>query len=154
MLTDENLTDAIILAAHAHRGQTDKGGAAYILHPLRIMAQMNSNEERIVALLHDVVEDSQDIDLGDISFAFGDRIAEAVDALTKRKGESYDAYLERVKADELATKVKLADLKDNCDLSRLGRAPTDDDRKRLDKYLRARAILLMAKEVANAHPSR
>lgn len=146
MLTDENLSDAITLATHAHRGQVDKGGAPYILHPLRIMAQMNSNEERIVAILHDVVEDSTDIDLADIAFVFGDRIAEAVDALTKRKGESYDAYLERVKGDELATKVKLADLKDNCDLDRLGRAPTDDDRRRLDKYLRARAILHMAEE--------
>lgn len=132
---------AIGLAASAHRGQTDKGGAPYILHPLRVMLSMDTDQERIVAVLHDVVEDNPTIRLPEIAAAFGTRVAAAVDALTKRDGEDYDAYLARVRADELATKVKLADLKDNCDLSRLGRWPTDDDRKRLDKYLRARAVL-------------
>jgi (p)ppGpp synthase/HD superfamily hydrolase len=132
---------AIGIAASAHRGQTDKGGAPYILHPLRVMMAMGTDQERIVGVLHDVVEDSPEIRLQEIEAAFGTRIAAAVDALTKRGGETYDDYLDRVKADEIAVKVKLADLKDNCDLSRLGRAPTEADRKRLDKYLRARAIL-------------
>lgn len=132
---------AIGMATAAHRGHTDKGGAPYILHPLRVMLAMQSEQEQIVGVLHDVVEDSAGIRLPEIEAAFGARIAVAVDALTKREGEDYDAYLDRVKADEIAVKVKLADLKDNCDLSRLGRMPTEADRKRLDKYLRARAVL-------------
>lgn len=136
-----DLDDAIRVATEVHEGQTDKGGAPYILHPIRVMMQMDTEQERIVALMHDTVEDSDWFNLAEVEVYFGTRIAAAVDALTKREGESYDNYLARVKADELATKVKLADLKDNCDLSRLGRFPTDADRARLDKYLRARAVL-------------
>lgn len=135
---------AIGLAASAHRGQTDKGGQPYILHPLRVMAAMDTDQERIVAVLHDAVEDNADVRLTEIETTFGTRIAAAINALTKRDGESYDEYLDRVKADEIAIKVKLSDLKDNSDLSRLGRDPTDADRRRLDRYLRARAILLQA----------
>lgn len=136
-----SLDAAIAMAVHAHAGQYDKGGQQYILHPLRVMLSMHTEQHRIVAVLHDVVEDSADIRLPEIEQAFGGRIAAAVDALTKRKGESYDDYLSRVKADEIARLVKLADLKDNSDLGRLMRHPDETDRKRLDKYLRARAIL-------------
>lgn len=142
MLID-GVAKAVELAAVVHSGQTDKGGAPYILHPLRVMAAMDDEQSRIVAVLHDAVEDGHDFSVQSVRSYFGDRIASAVDALTKRSGESYDDYLARLKADELATKVKLADLKDNCDLSRLGRDPDNEDRKRLDKYLRARAILQM-----------
>lgn len=140
MLVD-GIAKAVELAAIVHSGQKDKGGAPYILHPLRVMAAMECEQTRIIAVLHDAIEDGDGFKIGTVRAYFGGRIAAAVDALTKRKRESYDEYLARVKADELATKVKLADLKDNCDLSRLCRAPTDEDRKRLDKYLRARAIL-------------
>lgn len=143
-----SIEDAIQIAAEVHAGQKDKGGAPYILHPLRVMAQMSTDEERIVAILHDAVEDCDWYDLGEVELYFGTRIAAAVDALTKRKGESYDAYLDRVKADKIAVKVKLADLKDNCDLSRLGRAPSDEDSKRFNKYLRARALLQMHVDAA------
>lgn len=139
----KELDDAIQIAVEVHAGQLDKGGAAYILHPLRVMMGMDTDQERIVALLHDTVEDSDWFNLAEVELYFGARIAAAVDALTKRKGEDYDAYLARVKADDIATKVKLADLQDNCDLARLGREPTDADRKQLDKYLRARAFLQM-----------
>lgn len=137
---------AIALAVSAHRGQTDKGGAAYILHPLRVMMAMDTDEERIVAVLHDAVEDSRAIRVKEIEEAFGPRIAGAVDALTKREGEDYDAYLHRVVADNIAIRVKLADLEDNCDLSRLGREPNEDDLKRLDKYHRAHVMLQQAME--------
>lgn len=136
-----DLEMAIIIATEAHSGQLDKGGAPYILHPLRVMAAMSTDQERVVALLHDVVEDSDRVSLPQIDAQFGGRVAAAVDALTKRPGEGYDDYLERVKADDIATKVKLADLKDNSDVNRLGREVTDSDRQRLGKYLRARAIL-------------
>jgi (p)ppGpp synthase/HD superfamily hydrolase len=136
-----SIEDAIQIAAEVHSGQKDKGGAPYILHPLRVMAQMDTDQERIVALLHDAVEDCDWYNLGEVELYFGTRIAAAVDALTKRKGESYDAYLNRVKADEIAVKVKMADLMDNCDMSRLGREPTKEDRARLYKYLAAQIKL-------------
>lgn len=132
---------AIKLACEAHDGQTDKGGAPYILHALRVMMAMPDDQHRIVAVLHDVIEDSEWTTLPQIEMWFGGRVSAAVDALTKRHGEAYGDYLSRVKADEIATLVKLADLKDNSDLNRLGRLLSEADRKRLDKYLRARAIL-------------
>lgn len=140
MTTRPGLEAAIMLATDAHAGQVDKGGAPYILHPLRVMLAMESDDERIVALLHDVVEDS-DYTLEAIAYDFGPRVTEAVDALTKRKGESYDAYLDRVASNELAKTVKMADLSDNCDLRRLGREPTDDDYKRRSKYQQAAGYL-------------
>lgn len=150
MPQSHDLDDAINIAAVVHVGQKDKGGAPYILHPIRVMMQMDTDQERIVALLHDTVEDSNWFDLAEVEVYFGTRIAAAVDALTKRKGERYDDYLVRLAKDELAIKVKLADLKDNCDMNRLGRAPDESDRRRLDKYLRARAVLQMAKDALNA----
>lgn len=135
-----DLERAIAIATGAHDGQYDKGGEPYILHALRVMLAMNTEQHRIVAVLHDVVEDSS-ISIGTVGYQFGARIAAAVDALTKRKGEAYDDYLDRVKADDIARLVKLADLKDNSDLGRLMRRPDETDRKRLAKYLRARAIL-------------
>lgn len=143
MLREDKLAHAVSVACACHFGQRDKGGSAYILHPLRVMMQMENEQAMIVAALHDTVEDAINWSVDMVRDQFGDRVAAAVDALTKRDGEAYDDYLARVKADDLATKVKLADLKDNSDLSRLGRDPTDEDRKRLDKYLRARAILSM-----------
>lgn len=141
MLREDKLAHAISVACACHFGQRDKGGAAYILHPLRVMAQMEDEQQMIVAVLHDTVEDAINWSVEMVRDQFGDRIAAAVDALTKRDGESYEDYLDRVKTDELAVKVKLADLKDNCDVNRLGRAPTDEDRKRMDKYFHARAAL-------------
>lgn len=143
-MTDRpGLEAAIMLAVDAHCGQTDKGGSPYILHPLRVMLAMKSDDERIVAMLHDVVEDS-DYTLEAVAYDFGPRVTEAVDALTKRKGERYDAYLARVSANPLAKSVKLADLADNCDLSRLRREPTAEDHKRRTKYQQARTFLMFS----------
>lgn len=135
------LERAIALAASAHSGQKDKGGQPYILHPLRVMAAVATNDERIVAVLHDVAEDCPQHPLDKLEVEFGPVIGAALDAITKRQGEDYDAYLKRVAGNRIALPVKLADLKDNSDLSRLGRVPSETDIKRLDKYLRARAIL-------------
>lgn len=142
MLKEDKIALAVSVASACHFGQKDKGGSAYILHALRVMMQMDDEQSMIVAVLHDTVEDAVNWSVDMVRDQFGDRVAAAVDALTKREGESYDKYLSRVKGDEIATKVKLADLKDNSDLSRLGRDLTETDRKRLDKYIRARAILM------------
>jgi len=138
------LETAIGIAVRAHRGQTDKGGAPYILHPLRVMLAMQTDEERIVAVLHDVVEDCPAWPLNRLGVnGAGEAFLGALDALTRRDGESYSDFIERIALSPLATKVKLADLADNADLSRIA-APTAADYKRREKYEVARLRLLSA----------
>jgi len=143
---------AVALARRAHDGQRDKAGAPYIGHPLRIMARMDTDAERIAAVLHDVVEDSRD-SAAPITFAeleAMDLPAEAIVAvrLLTRTDDgtdpaAYDAYIEAILADPIARKVKLADVEDNLDLTRLP-AITEKDEQRLAKYRRTRARLLRA----------
>ena len=124
---------AINMAVNAHHGQFDKGGAPYILHPLRLMLLFDTEAEQIAAVLHDVVEDGG-IPLGTISRLFGSEIANAVNALTRRDGESYMAFIDRCCADELACKIKRADLCDNMNTGRLPKPLTKGDLDRLSKY--------------------
>jgi len=131
-----NLDKALSIAIQAHSGQKDKAGQPYILHPLRMMFQMGTEEEKITAVLHDVVEDS-DWTVDDLRAAgFSEAVVTAVDALTHREDESYEAFIERLKPDRLAVTVKLADLTDNMDLRRLS-GVTPKDLERLEKYYRA-----------------
>jgi (p)ppGpp synthase/HD superfamily hydrolase len=130
------LEEAIRIAVEAHRGQKDRAGRPYILHPLRMMSRMQTDEEKIVAVLHDVVEDT-DWSLEQLRAAgFPEELTAAVEALTKREGETYEGFVERAKRNALAKRVKLADLEDNMDLRRTGRV-TAEDLDRLNKYLRA-----------------
>ncbi|MGO4503622.1 MULTISPECIES: HD domain-containing protein [unclassified Dyella] len=139
------LERAIAIAAAAHAGQVDKGGEPYILHPIRVMLRMQSAPERIVAVLHDVVEDS-DVTLELLGAeGFSQEVLSAVDALTKRKGESRSDAARRAKKDRIALAVKLADNAENMDLSRIA-APTERDYVRLEEYKVVRAILLGAAE--------
>ena len=132
MKTD-GIEKAIRMALEAHLDQKDKGGQPYILHPLRIMNSVNHYEEKIVALLHDVVEDS-DITLTDLqNEGFSEEVIFAVDCLTKRTEENYEDYLKRVAQSEIARSVKIADLTDNSDLSRIP-SLTEKDYKRVQKY--------------------
>jgi guanosine-3',5'-bis(diphosphate) 3'-pyrophosphohydrolase len=137
------LEQAIMAACGAHYGQTDRAGQPYILHPLRVMAAMTTETERITAVLHDAAEDSDDWDVERIWIEFGRDVGAAVDALTKRVGEDYDAYLGRVEGNPVAVKVKLADLQDNSDMTRLARA-TDKDWERYSKYQLAISRLMTA----------
>lgn len=125
----DKLEEAIELAASAHSGQTDKGGEPYILHPLRVMLAMKTEDERIAAVLHDVVEDTPHVGHGDILALFGEDVHAAVFALTRQNGESYPDFIGRCKANPIARRVKLADIADN--LSR----PTS-----LPDHLRARYV--------------
>ncbi|MGA9141275.1 MAG: HD domain-containing protein [Methanocella sp.] len=137
------LEDAIILAANAHRDQKDRNDEPYIMHPIRVMAQLWGYDERMVAILHDVVEDT-DVTLDDLKKAgYPDRIVNAVDAISRKKdaGESYSQYIQRVKKNPLATKVKIADLRDNANLDRLPKVEAYDLR-RLDRYNRALQYLI------------
>jgi (p)ppGpp synthase/HD superfamily hydrolase len=127
------LEKAIALAVKAHEGQRDKAGMPYVLHPLRMMLKMDCEADMIVAVLHDVVEDSE-VTLDDLTdLGFSEDITEAVDCLTKRLDESYEDFIERALANPVATKVKIADIEDNMDVRRLGPL-TVRDVERLKRY--------------------
>jgi (p)ppGpp synthase/HD superfamily hydrolase len=124
---------AIEIATQAHAGQLDKAGKPYISHPLTVMAKMDTLESKIVAVLHDVIEDS-DITIGDlVEQGFPSLITEAIAAITKLDGELYEDYILRVKSNAIARQVKIADLMHNMDLSRITN-PTTKDFQRLEKY--------------------
>ena len=111
------LQSAIQTALTAHGSQVDKEGKLYILHPLRVMLKGKNIHEQIVGVLHDVIEDTS-LDYYDIEQHFGQYIATAVDALTRRPQELYTDFILRVKQNELTTAVKLNDLEDNLSLAR------------------------------------
>ncbi len=135
------LADAIQVAAYAHSGQKDKAGEEYILHPLRVMLQMETEEERIVAVLHDVLEDTE-IDAEKLrDYRFSDRIIYLVGILTKQPKEPLEAYYARVRAVPVALKVKLADIRDNIDASRMNLLDAETRNRLFKKYDKAIAIL-------------
>ncbi|SEU14093.1 HD domain-containing protein [Stigmatella erecta] len=113
------LEDAIALAVEAHRGQRDKAGQSYILHPLRVMMRLQTEAERMAAILHDVVEDTPYTLERLRALGYPEEVLGALDCLTKREGESYEAFIERLRPHPLARRVKLADLEDNMDVRRL-----------------------------------
>lgn len=127
---------ALTIAKKAHAGQVDKAGIDYIQHPLYVAGQVKTEQEKAVALLHDVIEDS-DVTVDDLLVSgLSNEVVTAVQILTKKKGQSYQEYLEKVKSNNLARVVKLADLKHNSDLSRL-KSVTDTDYERVKKYKNA-----------------
>lgn len=140
-----SLERAIAIAAEAHVGQRDLAGAPYILHPLRVMLAVEGEEARIAAVLHDVVEDTGWTLEALAAEGFAPTVIEALDALTKRPGETRLDAARRAAADPLARVVKLADNADNSDLSRIPN-PTAKDRDRLEQYRAVRALLLAASE--------
>ena len=134
------LEKAIQCAVKAHAGQKDKAGAPYILHPLRIMMKMENQDGMIAAMLHDVVEDSS-ATLADLrAEGFSEEVIAAVDHLTRREGEAYEIFINRLRHNPLAVKVKLADLEDNMDIRRIENV-TERDIERMQKYQAAREKL-------------
>lgn len=130
------LTEAIILAARAHEGQLDKGGHPYIFHPLRLMLQLESEKDRIIAILHDVIEDT-DWTLDKLrEEGFSEEIVSVIDSLSRREEENYEEYIGRLLLDPTACRIKLLDLRDNLDLTRI-RVESADVRERVKKYQRA-----------------
>ena len=134
---------ALRLCYEYHKGQTDKAGAPYFLHPISVALRVTTESEKITALLHDIIEDTELTlsDLRNFDFAFSDEVIEAVKAITKDPNEDYFEYIYRVKKNPIATAVKIADLKHNLDLSRLSEV-TDKDRRRAAKYRKALKILV------------
>jgi len=134
------LERAIALAATAHEGQTDKAGAPYILHVLRVMLRLKTPEERMAAMLHDIVEDCGWTLERLRAEGFPETVVMGVDAVTRRETETYEEFVLRAKADPIGRRVKMADLEDNSDVSRLAEV-TDRDEARLNKYRRAMEAL-------------
>jgi (p)ppGpp synthase/HD superfamily hydrolase len=135
------LERAIIIAAEAHAGQTDKGGEPYILHPLRVMMRLEGEDARIAAVLHDLVEDTH-WTLDDLrTEGFDEVVVAALDGLTRREGEVYLDFCRRAAMNELARQVKLADIDDNLDPARVAALP-EENRSLSNRYRKARSILL------------
>ena len=133
-----NLQRAIEIALEAHKGALDKGGNPYILHPLRLMLQMDSEEEMIVAILHDVVEDSEKWSSDKLQAeGFSIKIINSLRSITKEnENEDYEKFIDRSIRDKIGRKVKIADISDNLDISRL-KEVTDKDILRINKYKKA-----------------
>jgi (p)ppGpp synthase/HD superfamily hydrolase len=134
-------TRAAELAAAAHKGQKDKAGQPYILHPQRVAEQLETDEEKAVAWLHDVLEDTRvtEEDLRDALFS--ERIIEAVVALTRKDDHEGDAYYRRVAHNDLATKVKKADIADNMDPKRLQKLDEFTQKRLTAKYTNALKLI-------------
>ena len=147
-----NLQRAIEIAVEAHKGQLDKGGNLYILHPLRVMMGLDTEDEKIVGVLHDVVEDCKGWTWDRLrSKGFSEKIIDALQSVSKTPEEEvefsrlketgsedevrqhYFAFVKRAAANEIGRKVKIADIEDNLDVSRIA-DPTADDKLRIDRY--------------------
>lgn len=131
---------ALEIALEAHKGQVDKAGECYVLHPLRLMNKMNNDYERVVALLHDVLEDSFYSPEKLQEKGIPTEVIEAVLCLTKKNGESYEKFILRAKSNKLARAVKKVDLEDNINILRL-KELTQIDLDRLRKYHNAWKVI-------------
>ena len=139
MTKTELLNKAIKIADKAHKGQTDKYGAPYIGHVMRVMEYGKTLDEKIVGILHDVVEDCPEYSFDSLrELGFPDDIIFAIECITKLDPEeNYDDFIKRTEKSPLAIAVKLNDLRDNMDLRRCTRILTDKDIKRFNKYVKA-----------------
>lgn len=141
------LERAISIASAAHAGQVDKAGQPYILHPLRVMLALTREDERIAGVLHDVVEDTP-VSLAQLETeGFSPAILAAIDALTKRPGETRLAAAARAASNPIALRVKLADNAENMNIGRIEN-PTAKDLVRMEEYAEVRALLLRAANAA------
>jgi (p)ppGpp synthase/HD superfamily hydrolase len=136
----ELLQRAVHIAVQGHAGQLDKAGQPYIEHPKRVMRALDNDAERIVGVLHDVVEDCGVTRDELAAQGFPPDLLDALDAVTRREDEPYDDFIARAAANPIGRKVKLADLRDNADLARIEN-PTPEDIARAEKYRRAIARL-------------
>ncbi len=132
------LGKAIEIAISAHKGQKDKSGADYILHPLRVMERGKTEIEKICGVLHDVVEDSDWTFEALAKEGFSSEVISVLRCVTKEsEGEDYDRFIDRVAQNPIAIQVKINDLLDNMNITRLRKELNELDLKRLNKYLKA-----------------
>lgn len=142
MVYTELTTLAMKLAFDAHYGQVDKAGVPYIFHPIHLAEQMTDEYSTCVALLHDVVEDTE-VTLGELRKTFPEEVVEAIDLLTHRKEDEYKDYILRIKNNPIAMKVKLADIEHNSNQDRLRGAKIKPEKvaKLEQKYKMAKELL-------------
>lgn len=131
---------ALQIAKEAHAGQVDKAGKDYILHPITVASYMDTDTEKAIAYLHDVLEDTS-VTVDELRNHFSNEIVDTVITLTHRKDESYFEYIQRISKSKLAKKVKVADLLHNLDITRI-KEPSKQDYERLEKY--KKSILYLA----------
>lgn len=131
----EMLSKMLVLATNKHNGQFDKAGNPYILHPLKVMYYLKTDDEDLqcIALGHDLIEDTDTTYVELKQLGFSDRVIEAIATLTKVRGETFDEYKERVKRNKDAILVKMQDLRHNSDIRRL-KGITEKDIRRIEKY--------------------
>lgn len=135
------LNTAIKIAKEAHKNQVDKGGNDYFNHLVSVMNKMDTDFEKTCAILHDILEDTyitKDILLEE---GISIDVIDIVEILTRKHNEDYFKYIERILSNKIASKIKLADLEDNMNLSRI-KEPTVKDYKRLEKYKRAKEMII------------
>lgn len=131
---------AISIALKAHKGQRDKGGNPYILHPIAVMNREETIEEKIVAVLHDVIEDTE-VTLEQLrEQGFSEKIIKAIHLLMRSEKDSYEEFIEKTIENRISRNVKIADIKENMNFARI-KEPTESDYKRLEKYRKALEIL-------------
>ena len=138
-MTNTNITlleKALKIATKAHEGQTDKAGAPYIFHPIRVSNRCSTDEERITALLHDTIEDTEVTAEYLLMEGFPRNIVDAILSVTRNENESYEDFIKRSRLNPTGRQVKLHDLEDNMDITRLNEL-TEKDVYRLNKYLKA-----------------
>ncbi len=135
-----NLQRALEIAVESHKNQKQKDGTPYALHPIRLSMSLQTEEEKIVAMLHDVVEDTDWTFEDLVGEGFSEHVIEALRLLTHTDGSPYEEYIERLSSNTLAKAVKKADLTDNMDLKRIPE-PTEKDFARLQKYHLAWTVL-------------
>ncbi len=140
MNNNELLEKAASICLTMHSGQTDKAGKAYFLHPMRVAMACSTDEQRMVAMLHDVLEDTIATSSGLIQEGFPEYIVDAIVALTRRADESYEQFIERCSLNPIARQVKLRDLEDNMNLLRLA-SVNEKSIDRLNRYIKAHRFL-------------
>lgn len=134
--TSTLLEKALQIAVKAHSGQIDKAGSAYIFHPIRVSNRCSTDDERIVALLHDTIEDTEVTTEYLLMEGFPRNIVDAILSVTRNEDESYDDFIKRSRLNPIGRQVKLHDLEDNMDITRLNEL-TEKDIYRLNKYIKA-----------------
>jgi (p)ppGpp synthase/HD superfamily hydrolase len=134
--TNSLLEKALQIAVKAHSGQIDKAGSAYIFHPIRVSNRCSTDDERIVALLHDTIEDTEVTTEYLLMEGFPRNIVDAILSVTRNEDESYDDFIKRSRLNPIGRQVKLHDLEDNMDITRLNEL-TEKDIYRLNKYIKA-----------------
>lgn len=139
-INNELLEKALQIATKAHAGQTDKAGAAYIFHPIRVSCRCFTYEEKIVALLHDAIEDTDVTAEYLLSEGFPRNVVDAILSVTRNEDETYEEFIKRCRLNPIGRQVKLHDLEDNMDISRFQQL-TEKDLPRLNKYIKAYGYL-------------